>query len=798
MLQDLRFALRTFRRQRGFAAVVVLALGAGMGFTSTVFAFVDGVLFKPLPYERPDRVCAVFGAVRGDNPGSRLSVSPADLTDWRARSRSWIALEGYQRDAPIRLDRRGDLVSLRPADVTPGFMRMLGVRPILGRDLVDADASTIGPVPALLTYEAWQRVFGGDAGVLGTTIGSGSASASIVGVMPRGFVFPEAAARLSPDLLRSARLRPDPTRADRSLTLFGRLRDGVSVSQARDELSAIAASLKPLYRGRPNMHAGAFDSALVIPASTYLAARTHATFATVFGSVLGLLLLTCLNACALLLARGADRTRELSLRYALGARRRRLVRQLLVETMVLCGSAALVGIVIAEWGTRILAASVPASTLLLKPPQVDARLLAFVGLSVAGSTLVAGLWPALRLSRGEHLTAAFAAALTSTARSAKAQFGLLAAQMALASVLVIGGALMLASLIDIYAAPAGFAGHGVLTLTAARTSGESPARPSAFTRALSGIQSTPGVESAALTDGPLLDRAMIGSPFALPPASSRVWTTMLNVTPGYFQALGIPLLAGRIFRPATGPVTEIVVNRSVQRAYWPGENPLGKRLRSAELDGEFEVVGVVGDTRDRALDEAAIGTFYLPFDESASTLRATFIVRTPLPQAFAVEAVKRELRTADPGLLVSDVASLEERADRSIAERRFNTMLFSAFAGAGLLLAAIGAYGIASYATAGRMREMSIRRALGAPGHDVIRTAIALPLAASLTGIAAGLAAAYWASRLIQALLYDVQPTDPWVYALVAGVLMLASMAACLPAGRRATRVDPMVALKAE
>lgn len=798
MLQDLRFAFRLFGKQRAFVGVVVLALGSGIGFTATVFAFVDGVLFKPLPYEQPDRVCVVFGAVQGDNPGSRLSVSPADFTDWKARSRSWAALEAFQTGRPVALDRGGELVSLQVASVTPGFAHMLGVRPVLGRDLSQTDSTgNDSGAPALITYEAWQRVFGGDPGVLGTTISGGASASTIVGVLPRGFVFPMWFARLSPDLLRPLAIQPDPTRAARSLTLVGRLRDGVSVSQARDEMSAIAATLKPLYRGSPNARPGPFDSAMVIPVSTHLSARTHATFATVFGSVVGLLLLTCLNACALLLARGADRTRELSLRHALGAHRRRLIRQLLVETMVLCGAAALVGLAAAEWGTRILAASVPGSMLLLKTPRVDVRLLAFIGLIAVGSALIAGLWPALRLSRRDHLSAGFAATVTAT-RSGRAQFVLLAAQMALAAVLVLGGALMLASLIEIYMAPTGFVADGVYTLNATLKSAAAPSHQNAFTRALSGMQSAPGVQAVALTDGPLLDRASLGSPFALPRPGIRVWTTMLRVTPGYFNAIGIPLLEGKTFRTGTQPVTEIVINRSVQRAFWPGDNPLGKRLHSPLLDREYEVVGVVGDSRDVALDREPAATFYLPFEESATTSRATFVVRTALPPAAAIESMRRELRAADAGLLVSDVASLRQRANLSIAERRFNTTLFSLFGAAGLLLAAVGAYGMASYASARRLREMGIRRVLGARGAEIARAAVGAPLAAALTGIIAGLTLACWASRAIRALLFDVQPTEPWVYGAVGLVLILASCAACIAPARRAARVDPIVALRAE
>jgi putative ABC transport system permease protein len=789
MVQDLRFAFRLFARQRGFFLLVVLAIGFGIGLSATVFAFVDGVLFRPLPYRDPGHLYAMFGAVRGDNPGSRLSVSPADLADWKAMSHSWSALEAFEFARPVGVELDGSVTFVPAAGISAGLLQTLGVEPAIGRPFVPADFAPGAPPVALMTFEAWQRVLAGDSAVLGRTVGAGPAAATIVGILPPGFLFPNFQARGLPDILRPMLRRDDPTRATRSLSLIGRIRDGVTSAQAATEMNAIALALKPRYHGPATFHPGAFDSAMVIPLAEHLSVRARGRFLTIFGSVLLVLLLTCVNACALLLARGSDRARELGVRSALGASRSRLVRQLFVESMVICVTGALVGIAAAGLGIRVIATRIPGNLLLLKTPQMDVRLLGFVCLVTAAASILAGLWPALRFSNTQEFCSGSAAVATATRRGGP-QLLLLGAEMALATALVVGGTLMLSSLWKIYSERIGLSTDRVLTLGVGRLPGPQQEPPD-FARVMAGIRALPEVESAGLTTGPLLDNGNMGSRFRFPPGVR--WIDDLTVSSEYFETLGIPLIAGRVFRSGPSVGAEVVVSRALQQAAWPNQNPIGQRLSSS--DGDAEVVGVVEDARDVSLDRVSAPTVYLPVDPGLSA--ATLLIRTRVPPLAAVDDVRRALRVADPTLLVSSVKTLRERADRSIAERRFNTVLFGLFGVAGLALAGIGVYGIVAYAIARRFRELGIRRALGAGSWRIAVAAAGAPLSAALVGVLVGLGAAYSASQSLRAFVYEIAPTAPWIYAMAGGILLLAAVAASWAPIRRATRIDPMIALRA-
>ena len=796
MLQDVRFACRVFARQRAFFITAVLTIALGIGLSATVFAVVDGVLFRPLPYRDPATLVAIYGAVRADEQAT-MPVSWPDLVDWRAGSRALQQIEGFSLSTPqARVKGADETIQVASAPVTAGFFDMLGVNAIVGRTLI-ADDYKPGAAPvAVISYRLWKSAFGSDADVLGRVIVRSGETFSVVGVLPRSFVFPYARRIIVPEVFVAMVSGAPSDRTSRSISLIGRLAAGASARQAQTELDGIALRLKPLFVGRPNTFPGAFDGANVLELRPHLTRLTRPVLWLVFGAVAAVFAIACVNLVSLLLAHGEDRRREMGVRAALGAGRGALLRQLLTEAAVLAVSGAAVGWVVCVVWFGALISRLPKWMQFLGEPRLDFRVAAFAGLLTLLTVVFAGVIPALRAA-----SAAPGARLADGTRQMsganRGRHALVMVEVALATVLLLAGSIMLRSWLTLHSQDPGMDAGRVIAVRAVPAPPVDRARSSAFNSAVAeALRRVPGVQSVDLVDMPLLQRAVKGSRF-VPPA--RVphpagMDTDVMVTPGYFETMGITVRFGRGLR-AEDRGRAVVISDALATRYWSGQNPVGQFIRYHT--GTREIVGVVNSTRDVSLDGAPMPTLYHVWDDEQPPI-ATFVARFSGSAGAVLPQVRRVVRGVEDGAVITMLATVEELLSMSVAERNFNTLLFTVFACAGLLVAIVGIYGLVAFIVARREREMGIRLALGASRGRLKLFVVSTTVRWVAAGIACGVGLALIFAKSLQPFVYQVAPTDPATLAVAAfSFLAIALVASYIPA-RRAARVDPMLALRAE
>jgi predicted permease len=796
MLTDLRFAFRVFARQRAFFITAVLTIALGIGLSATVFAVVDGVLFRPLPFRDPGRLVAIFGAVRAEQQTS-MPVSWPDLVDWRAGSRALQQIEGYSLGTPqARVKGAGETIQVASAPVTAGFFDMLGVSAILGRTLI-ADDFTTGATPvAVISYVLWKSAFGSDPDVLGRAIVRSGETFTIVGVLPRSFVFPAPHRRVLPEVFVPMIPHAPTDRTSRVFTLIGRLADGASVRHAQTELDGIALRLKPLFVGRPNTFPGAFDGATVLELRPHLTRLTRPILWMVFGAVSAVFAIACVNLVALLLAHGEDRRREMGVRAALGAGRGALMRQLLTEAAVLALSGAVVGWLLCVVWFGALLSQLPKWMQFLGEPRLDVRVAAFAGFMTLLTLLFAGVIPALRAAKAAP-GARLADGNRQVSGGNRGRHALVMVEVTLATVLLLAGSIMLRGWLTLYSQDTGIDADRVIAVRAVPAPPVDPARSSAFNAAVGeALRRVPGVESVDLTDMPLLQRAMKGSRFVPParvphPAGPD---TDVMVTPGYFTTMGITVKYGRGLRPDDRG-RAVVISEALATRYWPGQNPVGRFI--TYQPGTREIVGVVTSARDVSLDIAPMPTLYHVWDDERPPV-ATFVIRFAGSSAAVLPQLRRGVRGVDEGAVITMLATVEELLSTSVAERNFNTLLFAVFAGAGLIVALVGIYGLVAFIVARREREMGIRLALGASRRRLKIFVVSTTVRWVAAGIGCGLVVGLLFAKSLKPFVYQVAPNDPATLLVAAcSFLLVAVVASYIPA-RRAARVDPMVALRAE
>ncbi len=824
LLQDLRFGARMLIKQPGFTLIAALALAIGIGANTAIFSVVDATLLRPLPYPESERLVMLWSTEKTP-AGRRKGSCVPDYREWRERNQVFEGLGAfYYGDFNLTGDNQ-NAERVQGAFVTANFFSALGVTPALGRGFQAADEQFGRHQVVLLSHELWQRRFGGDPQMVGRGIRLGGVPYTVVGVMPQGMAF---LGDSPPELWTPLSFAAGDNKATRNnyfLRLVGRLRTGVSIEQAQADVGAIAARMKAEF--------GEVTGA-VVSLREQIIGDVRRALLVLLGAVAFVLLVACVNVANLLLARAAAREREFAVRAALGASRARIIRQLLVESapLGLLGGGA--GLLLAYWGLELMRSLLPATLPRLNTISIDGRVLGFTLLASVLTVMAFGLAPAFQTAREgvrEALNEGGRGSMAGHRRS-RLRDGLVVIEMALALVLLVGAGLMIRSFVRLQQVDTGFSPANVLTMRIPLPEAKypDPRGPNAppppglqfFHQLLERVAALPGVESAGVTSIlPLGVGNGWGKRFSIegrtaPSSLDQAPNVRLAfVSPDYFNTLGIAVRRGRGFTTFDRAETQqvVVINESLARRSFPNEDPLGKTIwlgapesllppatqvpRSPSV--RRTIVGVIADVKSGPLETAAGPEAYVPLDQYRGEgwhSALMLAVRSPLPVASLIAAVREQVRALDRDQPITNIATMEERLNRRLSEPRFSTLLLGLFAGVAMLLAAIGIYGVMSYAVTQRLHEIGIRMALGAARRDVLRLLIGQGMKRALLGVGIGLAGAMALTRLMRQLLFGVSATDPLTFAGVALLLTLAALLACWLPARRATKVDPLTSLR--
>jgi putative ABC transport system permease protein len=805
--KDIRYALHSLRANPGFALVSILTLALGIGATTAIFSVVNGVLLQPLPLKDPNRLVMVWERAPDME---RNPASPANVAAWIDAEvpRTFSSLAA-NADWEVSLTGQAEPELVLAGLASGRLFETLGAKPYLGRVIGPADATPEAAGTMVLSHAFWQRKFGGDRKAVGRRVQIDGEVYTIIGVMPREFMVPQSRAEIW------VPFNINPTGRGRFLTPMARLAPGVTMQQAQARMETVAKRLALSHPAGAQFTASMTQMSInIVPVHEQVVGSMRRSLWIVFAAVALLLLIGCVNIANLLLSRATGRAKEMAIRSALGASRGQLVRQLLTESLILAIIAGIVGVVIAGWATMLLVRFTPESAMLPRTAEiaVDGRVLGITALLTLATGIIFGLAPALEASRTDLNTGLKSGSRGSTHDRRGKMFRnvLVVAEVALATVLLIGAGLLIKSFSKLEAINPGLrperAATARVVLTDPYSSGEP--RIQMVERMLEKVRTVPGVEHAGaiislnmpFTNSLSRDSFLIeGQP--APPEGEEPSTDVRAIAGDYYRAMGMTLLAGRPLnqRQIDPANAEIVVNESLAKQYFGGvQNALGKRILFEWYQPlKLRIVGVVGDVRAAGLGEKPATALYLSYALDPQR-QFTIVASSDADPASLQVPIARALRSVDPLMPVKDVKTLEALISGTIARPRFNATMLTLFAVLGLLLASIGIYGVLSYSVSQRTHEMGIRMALGADPRDVLRLVVGDGLKVAMTGVIAGVLAAYPAMRLMATLLYGVETGDPAVYLSVAGMLTLVALAASYMPARRATRVQPMVALRPE
>jgi putative ABC transport system permease protein len=816
LFQDLRYGFRMLAKNPGFTAVAVIALALGIGANTAIFSVVNGVLLQPLPYHDPERLIRLSET----SPAfSTMSVAYPNFVDWRDQNRSFAGLAAFRWE-DCDITGGGQPEHLSGKMVSADFFRVLGINPVLGRDF-DPQADRLGASPVVLIGGGlWSRRFGSSPEVVGRQLTLSGRSYTIAGIVPTGFQLEGKA-----DIYTLLEQWDDILARDREmhpgLYVLGRLKSGVTQTQAQSEMTAIAARLAEAYPKSNSKH-----GVNVTPLAGVIVGNVRPILLVLLGAVGFVLLIACANVANLLLARSTRRQKEMAIRSAIGAGRGRVVRQLLTESVVLALAGGIAGLAIARWGTQAVLAVVPGGLPRMENIGVDGWVLGFtLGVSLL-TGIVFGLAPALQVSTTDLHEMLKEGSRGSSAGPRRLRNLLVVSEVAAALVLLAGAGLMLRTVWSLARVSPGFDPGHVLTFSV----GLSPANTSSsarilqtFEQTVDRIQSVPGVKSAAVSSLIPLGGSDDEIPFYVngrPRPTSQgdmSWALMYTTGPGYLKAMDIPLLRGRYIEPQDMHRCShiVVIDEVMARTFFPHEDPLSKSIVIADLSGELgpeasvpmEIVGIAGHVNHWGLDSDATARvrseLYMPMSQipdqfMKGMVGSVFVVRTEADPLATLSAVRGAVLEAGHDQPVYGVRTMDQIVSASIADRRFSMLLLAIFAGLALLLAAVGIYGVISYAVAQRTREIGIRMALGAGQADVLKIVVVQGMLPVLAGLAIGLAASFGLTRLMAGMLYGVNAGDPVTFIGVAFVLAAVAFVATLVPARRATRVAPVVALRYE
>ena len=804
-MKDLRYAIRSLLRTPGFAIVAVLTLAIGIGANTAMFTVANAVLWHPLPYPHPEQLVQIWET----NPlkhWTEAPASPANFADWQKQNTVFSGIAAYigaynrgLADRSVFLTGSGEPVQLKSCAVTGNLFDVLQVKPLLGRTFVNEETFEGKGHVAVLSYGLWRSAFGSNPAIVGRTVALNALQYTVVGVMPPDFFFPSrqiqiwTAAGMDPKMLVQVR-RPH------FLNVIGRLRPGVSVGQARAEMTMIAGRLEQQYPGtntKMGVGLGGFREWMVEDARPELI--------LLLGAVGLVLLIVCLNVANLQLGRAANRMREIGIRKALGASRGRLIQQLLTESFVIAAMGGALGLLLAYAAVQGLVWIAPSNVPLLDQVQIDGRVLAFNLAACVIAALLFGFAPAFRASGSGELNDR---GQTGGVDRRRTRGLLVASEVAMAVMLVIGAGLLVKSLLKLQQVSPGFNAERVLAFNTLLPEARYPKDElalKAFQDIQRRLESNPQVLAAGATSTGALHGYTWTGDATVEGHSGDDYERELRhkaVTPGYFRAMGTPVVAGRDLNEfdKTGVPPVTLVNEALRQKYFHGENPVGKRIRfgrPTDKDPWVTIVGVVADQKQDGLDAAVLPEAYAPLAQDTQN-PLTFVLRTKGDPQALVAFARDQVHAIDKDLAVTDVTTLQDEVHGSVKEQRFRTGLLSGFAAVALLLAAIGIYGVLAYLVTQRSREIGIRMALGAQRGRVLEMVLRQGMQPVLFGALAGVAGAVAVTRFIRGLLFGVEAVDPGTYALTVGALIAVAMCACYIPARRATQVDPMVALREE
>jgi putative ABC transport system permease protein len=796
LLTDLRYTARMLRKSPLFTLAVVLTVALGIGANTAIFSVVNAVMLRPLPYEHPDRL--VWIAEKNDKLNlPTFAASLLNYLSWKEQSRTFEPMGAFGF-ATFNLTGTGDPEQLTGGNVTPSLFPLLGIKPLAGRAFADGEDRPGGARVVMIGEGLWKRRFGGDPSVVGRHLTLNGIDHIVIGIAPASLALLSNGDLWTPMIIDPGR----EIRLNHVILAVGRLRPGATLEQAQAEMNVVAGQVNQQYPETKE-----WGIRLVDFYHFFVNPQLQTGLMVLLCAVGCVLLIASANVANLLLARAASRQQEIAVRTALGASRGRLLRQLLVESLARSTIGGAIGLLAALWGVDAINAVMPANLLPVPDVGIDATVLWFaLGLTVATGLLfgIAPAWHAAKTDLNEVLKQVTRASSGGRSRLRK---GLAAAEIALATILLIGAGLLSQSLLRLQAVSLGFQPDRLLTFQLSLPRTKYPAEKSTlfYRTLLDSLRATPGVRAAGASSGiPFGNGAYTATPIVttgpspLPP-DTAIPTAWRVVTPGFFQAMRIPLLRGRDFTDADAPAGApqvVIVSQATATKFWGDADPLGHSLhRQSDLTRQYTVVGVVGDVRQAALSQETPAIYYPSIGLTGSM---GIVVRTDPPPTSLLPVVRQKLHDLDPALPMSSVRTMDEWVSNNAAQPRLNAILLTVFAAVAMLIAAIGIYGVLAYSVNQRTREIGLRMALGAPRAEVLRLIVREGMMVGAVGIGAGLAGALALSRALASLVFDVPVRDPLTYGLVAAALALVALAACVIPAHKASRVDPMIALRCD
>ena len=805
-LQDVRFGARMLVKKPGFTLISVLTLALGIGANTAIFSVVNTVLLRPLPYKDAEQLVAVWEVQTKVN---QTMFSPAEFLDYQTQNQSFSEMTAH-RLMYFTLTGQGEPEQLNGRIVSGNFFSLLGVQAEQGRIFQPEDGRAGAARVAVMSHDFWQQRFGSDPNVIGKALTLSGEPVTLIGVMPSGFQHPSESSECQiwlnphnvvPDWSLNSTVDLLSIRDTGFLRVLARLKPNVTLQQAQTDLDAIAARLQQQYP-RPSGH-----GARIISLHEQTVGNVRPTLLILLGAVSLVLLIACANVTSLMLSRATERNKEMAIRTALGASRSRIVRQLLLESLLLASLGGAGGWLFAYWSVKVIVSSGLSKIPRLSEISLDYRIFVFTLIISVFTGLIFGLAPALVAAKPDLNSALKEGSRNATAGRNRLRQTLVIAEVALALVVLIGAGLLLSSFGRLLAVKPGFNPQHLLTMRIGLANQKyiKSADKKRFVSELNArLEAVPGVESVGIGD----DLPIAGTdssttlkiqdqPDASSDDSASVGLHVIN--PHYFDALGTRLLKGRVFteHDAAGAPSVFIINETLAHRFWPNEEPLGKRVRYNSADPWGEIVGVVEDVKFDGLHLASTPHLFEPYQQNAWSFLVVTI-RSPLEQSTLLAAVQREVKALDPNLPVSNVRMMEDVVAQSLATRRFVLLLFGLFAGLAVLLATVGIYGVLSASVSQRTRELGIRMALGATARNVGRLIVGQGLKLILSGVVIGLVSALALQRVIGKLLYGVSPTDPLTFTVIAFLLIAVALLACWIPARRATKVDPLTALRSE